>query len=280
MSATPEMIVRELGRCIHESPENRQKKGSGPYFREPLVGFASVSDPLFRTMKEIIGPFHLTPHEFFEAEYGPGTLTAGTVIVWVMPVNRSIRDSNRRQRVKPSERWSHMRYHGEGANDTVRRHMVELLRRLGFRTVAPVLSSLWERLYDPRVGHASRWSERHAAFIAGLGTFGLSDGLITAKGIAHRVGSVITELVLEPSPRSYQGPYDFCLYRSAGQCGACMERCPARAITPEGHDKDRCFAYMREGLGPELKEKYGVAVTGCGLCQTGVPCESSIPGKR
>jgi epoxyqueuosine reductase QueG len=274
------MIIHELGRFIRESPENRQKKGDGLYFHEPLVGFASATDPLFQSFKDVIGTFHLTPLEFFEAEYGPGTLTEGTVIVWIMPVNRTIRESNRRQTAKPSERWSHMRYHGEGANDGARRHMVELLRRLGHRTVAPVLSSLWERLYDPKVGHASRWSERHAAFVAGLGTFSLSDGLITSKGIAHRVGSVITELALEPTPRPYEGPYDFCLYRSARQCGKCMERCPAGAITPEGHDKDRCFAYMRERLGPELKEKYGVAITGCGLCQTGVPCESRIPKKK
>jgi epoxyqueuosine reductase len=24
-------------------------------------------------------------------------------------------------------------------------------------------------------------------------------------------------------------------------------------------------------------EEYGVSITGCGLCQTGVPCESRIP---
>ena len=33
-----------------------------------------------------------------------------------------------------------------------------------------------------KYAYASTWSERHAAYAAGLGTFGLSDGLITAAG--------------------------------------------------------------------------------------------------
>ena len=37
---------------------------------------------------------------------------------------------------------------------------------------------------------ASTWSERHVAYVSGLGTFGLSGGLITAKGQAVRLGSV------------------------------------------------------------------------------------------
>ena len=37
---------------------------------------------------------------------------------------------------------------------------------------------------------ASDWSERHAAYAAGLGTFGLTRALITEKGIAGRFGSL------------------------------------------------------------------------------------------
>ena len=41
-----------------------------------------------------------------------------------------------------------------------------------------------------KYGMASCWSERHAAFVSGLGTFGLCDGLITPVGKAMRCGSV------------------------------------------------------------------------------------------
>jgi hypothetical protein len=46
----------------------------------------------------------------------------------------------------------------------------------------------------------SNWSERHSAYIAGLGTFCLSYSLISEKGCAGRYGTVVTDLDLEPSP--------------------------------------------------------------------------------
>jgi hypothetical protein len=41
------------------------------------------------------------------------------------------------------------------------------------------------------------------AYAAGLGTFGLCDGLITARGKAMRTGSVVARLEIDASPRPY-----------------------------------------------------------------------------
>ena len=46
----------------------------------------------------------------------------------------------------------------------------------------------------------SKWSERHAAYACGLGTFGLSKGLITEKGMAGRFASIIVSEVFGPDP--------------------------------------------------------------------------------
>ena len=43
--------------------------------------------------------------------------------------------------------------------------------------------------------------QRHAAHAAGLGTFGLCDGLITAKGKAMRAGSVVARIAVAQTPR-------------------------------------------------------------------------------
>lgn len=51
------------------------------------------------------------------------------------------------------------------------------------------------------VSYTSNWSERHVAFVCGLGTFGLSKGLITEKGIAGRLGSLIVSEKFEPRKR-------------------------------------------------------------------------------
>jgi epoxyqueuosine reductase len=35
--------------------------------------------------------------------------------------------------------------------------------------------------------------------------------------------------------------------------------------------------YTHAVVGPAKKKEYGVGITGCGLCQTRVPCEFEIP---
>jgi hypothetical protein len=60
------------------------------------------------------------------------------------------------------------------------------------------------RADSTQYGFASSWSERHTAHVCGLGTFGVSDGLITPVGKAVRVGSVIVRKRFKSTPRSYK----------------------------------------------------------------------------
>ena len=134
-------------------------------------------------------------------------------------------------------------------------------------------------IYRNEEGLYSNWSERHIAYAAGHGTFSLSDGLITECGIAHRCGNVATDLVLPASPRTATNPYSNCLFYVDGSCKACIARCPAGAITENGHDKTKCREYMSTKLYHLLKEYTGDEEA-CGLCQTEVPCEFSNPAKN
>jgi epoxyqueuosine reductase QueG len=212
-----------------------------------------------------------------ENTYGVGVGKASTVICWILPITRATRESNRREERMPSLAWALTRAHGERFNTLLRMHLVELYRFLGVQAVAPLLSGMWRPVKETPVGMASTWSERHAAYAAGLGTFSLSDGLITEKGIAHRCGSVITEEVIPPTPRSYADPWSNCLYFREGGCGLCIPRCPAGAISWQGHDKDKCQEYVYGTLRNSAGQLYGIMETGCGLCQTSVPCESRVP---
>jgi epoxyqueuosine reductase QueG len=118
------------------------------------------------------------------------------------------------------------------------------------------------------------------AFVAGLGTFGISGGLITRRGIAHRLGSVVTSLALPPTRRPYgDDPFAWCLRSARGTCGVCIERCPAGSIGPGVRERDKgaCAAHAGR-VGREGRAIYGWdGVYGCGLCQTDVPCESRNP---
>jgi epoxyqueuosine reductase QueG len=273
-------VRREIEAFVRESPANRHADGSGPYFDEPLVGFASAEDPLFAHYKDVIGSFHLTPRELFEDAFGEGCFPGGTVVSWILPIPEETRLTNRMEDEYPSARWAHTRAYGEKFNAELRRHVVSRLGELGFRAVAPLLSPRWKMLRETPVGPASTWSERHAAYAAGLGTFSLNDALITPRGIAHRTGSVVTDLLLPPSGRTCADYRANCLFFREQTCGACIDRCPVGALSEAGHDKDRCWQHVYGTVVQAVGERYGVTEAGCGLCQTGVPCESRIPRGR
>ncbi len=275
-------IGSEVQTYVMQDEGNRLGRLDGsPIFEEPVVGFVSGSDPIFLQLKEVIGRFHLTPQEVME--YGANkkgvpisdNKEAG-VISYILPISAETRRENADMEKRPSERWSHTRLFGEEFNKNLSRHLVSLVEDRGYLAVAPgTEDSLFKTLDDERVGKTSNWSQRHIAYAAGLGTFGLSDGLITARGKAHRAGSVVVNYPLE-SPEERAGLHDYCLFYRNKSCRACAERCPVDAITGEGHDKEKCakFVFGQEDF---VIKNYGIDIYGCGLCQTGVPCESGIP---
>ena len=271
-----EQISNEIRRFMLDSPASRCPESGEPYFGEPLIGFAAAGDPLFADYKRVIGEFHRTPDEVLTGACG-AEARAATVICWVLPITLATRESNRRETVFPSRAWARTRNFGEQCNAALRRHLVSWLQERGQLAVAPQLAADWREFGETPVGIASSWSERHAAHAAGLGTFSLNDALITPKGIAHRLGSVITDLALAPTPRSYPDHLHNCLHYREGTCGMCIDRCPVGALSRAGHDKSVCSRYVYQTVVQALAGEYGVAATGCGLCQTKGPCEGRIP---
>jgi len=266
---------------ITTSPDNTMQNQTGdPAWDDALVGFASGADQIWQQYKEYVGAFHWTPWEVFnqhcpQTPAGPEELT---VVSWVLPQREAVRKANRKAKKFPAEDWARIRVYGEAFNVALRRHVADSLQKAGHAAVAPMLVSNWTTVKSERFSYASSWSERHAAYAAGLGTFGLCDGLITARGKAMRVGSVVARLSIEPTPRPYADHRAYCLFFANGTCGKCIDRCPVRAITENGHDKEKCrqhLVHTRE----YVKKTYKFVGYGCGLCQVGVPCEAGIPVK-
>lgn len=248
---------------------------------DPLVGFSRGDDPLFMEFKKHVGPFHWTPVDIFSKIFPqinaePSELC---VISWVLPQTEQTRMDNRKQTRLPCLRWARSRVFGEKINDNLKKHIVSKLSKEGFETVSPSLCPDFTWQSSDTYGFASNWSERHIAHACGLGTFGLCDGLITPYGKAMRAGSVITKMHIPPSSRPYLKHNEYCLYYTHGACKKCIERCPAGAITEAGHDKVKCFEFLASEAAEYVKTRYGFDGYGCGLCQTGVPCESGIPGR-
>ena len=279
-----QLIKKEINSFVSTSPLNLLPESDNIHFyNKPLVQFADGDDPIFTEYKTIIASTHLTPREALAKSFNksPEDIAAHiSVISWILPITVKTRESNRRQTLTPSRSWSHTRNYGEKFNDTLREHVVNLLTKMGYLATAPMIQPYFQRIIQIEGNvYSSNWSERHIAYAAGLGTFSLSDGFITERGIALRCGSVVVNLELPASPRTAESPYSNCLFYVNKSCNACIARCPAEAVTESGHDKAKCYQYIVTNL-LHLKKEYGVEKQGCGLCQVKVPCESRNPTKK
>lgn len=248
---------------------------------EPHIAIAAGDDPLFTHIKEQIGPFHWTPEEAYALAFPHDATTAAQlrVISYVLPQTEATRNDQRLEKEFPAKRWARSRFYGEEFNCALRCHLAETLTISGFPALAPERLPAFSTHSSSRFGIASNWSERHVAFVAGHGTFGLSDGLITRWGKAVRFGSVVVKADLPCNERIYaDNHHAWCLWYAKGTCGACVRRCPAAAISTDGgHDKTACFNYIREVATPYATRTYATGATPCGLCQVKIPCESHVP---
>lgn len=275
--------VEESIKGFVKSPQNSlRNEANEPAWETPLVAFSRGDDPLYDEIKASIGPFYWTPIDIFLLSFPDLRITSDqlTVVSWVLPQTKATKADNRKETRFGSERWVRSRKFGEEFNDRLRSYLVSLLTDAGYEAVAPQSSPHWGVRMSERFGLSSMWSERHAAYVSGLGTFGLCDGLITPAGKAMRCGSVVARFSTMATQRPYSGPHEYCLYLTDGSCGKCMARCPAGAITTRGHDKAKCQSYLKEAIAPHAKEEFRLESYGCGLCQTKVPCESRIPAPK
>jgi len=276
-------FLREKAAEFMQSPANDMGlPAPEPFFDAPLLGVAAGDDPLWlRYQEEYIGAFHWTPLQAFQQAFpDAGGAAAGelSVLVWILPQTAATKRDNRREKTYPAERWARTRVLGEPRlNEGLRAFLVAELAARGVQAVAPQLLPQWSRHRSERYSFASAWSERHAAYAAGLGTFGLCDGLITPLGKAVRVGSLVIRSELPVNERPYTHHREYCLYFRDGSCGLCVKRCPAGSVRAEGRDKQLCFRHLREVCAPYVEQTWNITGYGCGLCQTGVPCESGIP---
>ncbi len=241
-----------------------------PFYDSPLMGCAAADDPLFKLYKsdpKIYGDILRLPEEWLDG--------AKSVISFFLPYTKAVRDSNIPDRKRPSDIWLHARIEGQAFLEKMTALIAASLEAEGFKAVIPSrqpefrVASDADALEKGGPVYKSSWSERHAAFVSGLGTFSLAKHIITEKGACGRFGSVITDAYIEPVKRAYTDPYEYCTF-----CGKCNERCPVKCISVEkGKNNLLCGAYI-DKMKLECAPRYG-----CGKCQQCVPCESGIPAR-
>jgi epoxyqueuosine reductase len=303
---TPDTMEGPMNTRIHEflnmrfaeSELNRlpEAHGGDRIFDAPVMGVSGGDDPIFDKYKTVVAPEHLTPVEMWSAngfEADPASGAGLRVLSVLFPYVDKIRQESRDAQKMPAEIYSVGRNFANPFMKAVISETVERFKTEGYGAVGGMYNKAFRVIIktDPPRRY-SVWSERHMAFAAGLGTFSLHEGFISAVGCNIRIASVLTDAPLAITPRTSDDPYGNCLYYADGSCLECVARCPADALGKEGHHKEKCRAYvqtvqkvMSKRMGSILKPTIRrlpdgdktAYPTGCAFCQFGVPCMDKNP---
>jgi epoxyqueuosine reductase len=203
------------------------KEHVGPFHWTPLEAFRlagcsaaddtggaddpSVESPAADTQAGATGPAIAGLSAASDPVADPGSGVAAedlTVVSWALCQSEEAKESNSREARYPSETWARARMFGQECNNALHTSLLAALKEAGYPAVAPALLPEWSQQPSERFFIASSWSERHVAHVSGLGTFGLTGGLLTEKGQAVRLGSVVVQARLAATPRRYSGPFD------------------------------------------------------------------------
>jgi epoxyqueuosine reductase len=230
----------------------------------PLVGVANVK----RWEHSLFEPW--IPEEFFPQAIFPETRS---VIVIGLPVLLPVLET------APSI-WYRELY------STVN----TLLDQYTYRLATFLNDQGYPSVFVPRDGYGDMqvllenpvafFSQRHAAFLAGLGTFGVNNMLLTREyGPRVRFGSVFTAAGLPPDPLSGE---DFCT-----RCMLCVHSCPSHALGEDDYPQGLTDTYACASHSAALVKRQ---IAPCGICLKVCPAgedrvhydrrDASMYGKR
>jgi epoxyqueuosine reductase QueG len=225
------------------------------FYRKPLVGFSSAADPLYAAIKEIVGPHHLRPEEVL-----PGVKT---LVSYFLPFSKKVVEANRKEPGIPAREWVDSYAHANNLINAIGRALTARLEAKGIRAGMVDSTNNYTE-----ITLKAPWSHRSAAFVAGLGRFGLNRMLITKVGGAGRYGTIFIAEELQPTARSEEEP---CLFFKNGGCRYCLKHCPAGALGggPDEFDRQVCNKKMLNVSPYARSLNWNLDV--CGKCDVG-PC--------
>ncbi|OGO78465.1 MAG: hypothetical protein A2Y23_05025 [Clostridiales bacterium GWB2_37_7] len=210
-----DFIVKGIKELVVDSQNTR--------YRESIVAFADVEDPEFKEIKSMTHENHLLPTDWMP--------TGKTVVSFFIPFTKELMMINKEHGYVAKE-WAIAYIESNNLIKEICSKTAEKLKEYG-------IGAVWQ-LPDQNFDEEklmSYWSQRHAAYIAGLGTFGINNMLITDKGCLGRYGSFIIDYRIEPSVKNRK---EKCLYMLNRSCGKCMELCPVGALSKQGFDRYKC----------------------------------------
>ncbi|MDR1242786.1 MAG: epoxyqueuosine reductase [Deltaproteobacteria bacterium] len=232
------------------------------FWKEAIVKTISANNKLFNTLKQYVSDEHFMPNDIL--------MDAKSVIVYFIPFTEQIIMSNMKG-ISASREWALAYIKTNDLITKINNELENLMWSNNFSVgKLPATHNFDEKTL------MSNWSHRHIAYIAGLGTFGLNNMLITESGCCGRLGSIVTN-------------YDFgdyaeiderkekCLHKITGGCGLCQKKCINAAYENQMFNRKKCYEKCLENA--EYYKMIGHA-DACGKCLVGLPCSMQDPSKN
>jgi epoxyqueuosine reductase QueG len=228
-------------------------------WKEPIIEIISAKDKNLITLKEVVSAEHLMPNDILP--------DARSIICFFIPFEGNIIESNIEGEMASKE-WV-MAYIKTNELIRIINDKIEILmKQNGYKTgKIPATHNFDEEKL------LSNWSHRHIAYIAGIGTFGINNMLITKNGCCGRLGSIIINYELDEYKQT-QEIKEKCLNKINGSCGICQKNCIINAYEDTIFDRQKCYKQCLENA--ENNKKTGYADV-CGKCLVGLPCSKKEP---
>lgn len=238
--------------------EWKSSQGANDYWLPPLVAVASAQDPMLGELKRVVDPEHAMPDEILAG--------AESIIVYFLPFQRWLGEQNDGHGVLAAESWAESYTTTNRLIGAINEHLQICLRDRGYQAaVTPATHNFDQNKL------VSRWSHKHLAYIAGLGTFGHNHLLITSSGCCGRLGSLVTTMPLGATTRPET---EWCLQKAGHDCLACVSKCKYGALNKTRFNRQACY---RQCLKNDAHYSHLPLVDVCGKCGCEVPCSYQVP---
>ena len=238
-------------------------------WREPLVGFADANSKEIKSIREYTYEEHLMPSDILE--------NPTAIIAYFVPFTNDIANSNVEGELA-SEKWTIAYQETNEMISKINDYIIEKIEEMGYK--AAICKEAGK--FDKNI-LKSKWSHRHIAKVAGLGTFGINNMLITKEGCCGRYFTIVTNLPVNPDKEIDE---ENCLYKRNKSCLVCVKRCYSGALNENSYDRFKCYEICNRsfnhyekiyGNKEFIKGKPRGGSEVCGKCVVNLPCSFKRP---
>ncbi|MCC3869785.1 epoxyqueuosine reductase [Terrisporobacter mayombei] len=238
-------------------------------WREPLVGFADANHKDISRIREYTFEEHLMPSDILD--------DPTIIIAYFVPFTKDIAHSNIDGELA-SEKWTLTYQETNEMFIKLNDYLIKKIEEMGCcAAVCNVASDFKTDILK------SKWSHRHMAKIAGLGTFGINNMLITKEGCCGRYFTIVTNLQVSPDKPLEE---ENCLYKRNKSCLVCVKRCFSGALNANNYDRFKCYETCMKSF-DKYEKLYGNREVEkgkprggsqvCGKCVVNLPCSFKQP---